>query len=262
MDATSRPLCLDGTCTTILQRLITDLTTPTPEANVLWLYGVVGSGKSTISTTVAKQLKDRDELGAFLFFNRNSPVQSGPDGVIRTIAYQLALSNTVLRDVICDAIEEDAQIATKPLDAQFKALLLAPLQSCASKLTRPIVIILDGFDECGDAESRRALVHLLTTNLPSLPPHFRFLITSRPELDLQNAFNSHRAITSVSHGAAEWSSTADVLHYVRHELDVLYEAKRFSDELVLGWPGIQKTVEFGSRAGDSFIWAATAIRFL
>ncbi|KZP10330.1 WD40 repeat-like protein [Athelia psychrophila] len=237
MDATSRPLCLDGTRTTILQNLISDLTTLGSETNVTWLYGMAGSGKSTISTTVAEQLQDRGQRGAFLFFNRNSPAQSSPDGVIRTIAYQLAFSNAALRDAICHAIEQDTQIATRTLDAQFKALLM----------TMPMVIVLDAFDECGDAESRRALVYLLITNLPLLPHHFRFFITSRPELDLKNAFGSHPAIKSVTLSAAEWSSASDVVYYLRHELHALYQAR---------------TEKFGSRAGNSFIWAATGIRYL
>ncbi|KZP06575.1 WD40 repeat-like protein [Athelia psychrophila] len=262
MDATSRPQCLEGTRTALLQSLIADLTTATPETNVLWLYGVAGSGKSTISTTMAEWLHDRGQRGPFLFFNRNSPSQSSPDGVIRTLAYQLALANSVLRDAICDAIEKDTEIATRPLDAQFKALVLEPLRSCSSNLATPIVIILDAFDECGDAKSRRALVYLLTTHLPLLPLHFRFLITGRPELDLINAFGSHPGIKSVSLNSVEWSSAADVLRYIQHELNMLYRDRGVSDELPLGWPGAQTAVQLGSRADDSFIWAATSIRYL
>ncbi|KZP23121.1 WD40 repeat-like protein [Athelia psychrophila] len=262
MDATSRPRCLEGTRTALLQNLITDLTAPTPQTNVLWLHGVAGSGKSTISTTVAERLHDRGQLGAFLFFNRNTPAQSGPDGVIRTIAYQLAFSNTILRDAICDAIKRDAQIATRSLDAQFEALLLNPLRLYSNKMTGPMVIILDAFDECGDAESRRALVYLLITNLPLLPHEFCLFITGRPELNLQNAFGSHRKIKSVSLSAPKWSSTSDVLHYIQHELNVVYQARRASDELALDWPGMPRIKQFGSRAGDSFIWAATGMRYL
>ncbi|KZP12137.1 WD40 repeat-like protein, partial [Athelia psychrophila] len=262
MDAASRPQCLDGTRTGILQSLIRDLTSPAAERTIIWLYGVAGSGKSTITTTISEQLHDRGQRGAFLFFDRNSPAQSGPNGVIRTLAHQLALSNGVLAEAICDAIKQDPQIATRTLDSQFKALVMTPLRSCAAKMDGPVVVILDAFDECGDAQSRRALVHLLITNLPLLPYPFRFLITGRPELDLNNAFGSHPAIKSVPLGAAEWSSAADVLRYIQHEIDQLYQARRGSDELPPGWPGKQRLEQFGARAADSFIWAATGIRYL
>ncbi|KZP14104.1 hypothetical protein FIBSPDRAFT_834333 [Athelia psychrophila] len=262
MDATSRPQCLDGTRTAILQSLISDLTAPASETNIYWLHGVAGSGKSTISTTVAEQLHDRGKRGAFLFFDRNCPAQSGPNGVIRTLACQLAFSDAVLADAICDAIKQDPQIATRTLDSQFKALVLTPLRACSAKMAGPVVIILDAFDECGDAQSRRALVHLFITNLPLLPHPFRFLITGRPELDLNNAFGSHPAIKSVPLSAAEWSGAADVQRYIQHELDGLYQTRRGSDELPPGWPGKQRLEKFSSRAADSFIWAATGIRYL
>ncbi|KZP18430.1 WD40 repeat-like protein [Athelia psychrophila] len=262
MNAVSRPQCLEGTREGILQSLSDNLTAPSAAAKVLWLHGMAGSGKSTIATTIAEHFHECSQRGAFLFFDRNSPAQSGPDGVIRTLAHQLALSDVILRNAICDAIERDPQIATTTLTSQFNNLIMIPLHSCALKITGPIVIILDAFDECGDAQSRKTLLHLLIKHLPTLPHQFRFLITGRPEFDLNNVFCSQPGIISVSLGAAEWSSAADVLRYIEHEIDGLYEARRVSDELPLGWPGKPKVQDIGARAANSFIWAATAIRFL
>lgn len=262
MNATSRPRCLQGTRENILHSLLDSLTAPSAAAKVLWLHGMAGSGKSTIATTIAEHFHKCGRRGAFLFFDRNSPAQSGPDGVIRTLAHQLALSDDALRNAICEAIQRDPQITATTLTSQFNDLIMTPLQSCVSKITRPIIIILDAFDECGDARSRKALLHLLVKHLPTLPHQFRFLITGRPELDLNNAFGSHQGMVSVSLGAAEWSSAADVLRYVEHEIDELYQTRRYSDELPLGWPGKPKVQDIGTRAAGSFIWAATAIRFL
>ncbi|KAF7982945.1 hypothetical protein HWV62_25250 [Athelia sp. TMB] len=224
MDATSRPHCLEGTRTAILQILTDNLTSTTLETNVLWLHGVAGSGKSTIATTIAEQFRNRGQHGAFLFFNRNSPAQSEPNGVIRTLAYQLAMTNVVLMGAI--------------------------------------FIILDAFDECGDPQSRKALLHLLSRQLASLPHQYRFLITSRPESDLKNAFGHHPLVKCVSLGAAEWLSAADVYSYIEHEIDQLYWMRRSDDELPPGWPGVYRIQQIGVRAGDSFIWAATAVRYL
>ncbi|KZP10173.1 hypothetical protein FIBSPDRAFT_758790, partial [Athelia psychrophila] len=121
--------CLEGTRERILQCLLDDLTAPASATNVLWLYGMAGSSKSTIATMIAEHLRKCGQHGAFLFFDRNSPAQSGPDGVIHTLAHQLALSNDVLRDVICEAIERDPHITTTPITSQFNDLILTPLQS-------------------------------------------------------------------------------------------------------------------------------------
>ncbi|KZP31119.1 WD40 repeat-like protein [Athelia psychrophila] len=264
MDGTFRPQCLDGTRRDVLHSLIHELTAPSPETNVFWLYGLAGSGKSTIATTIAEQLRGRSELvlGAFLFFDRNSPSQSGPSGVIRTLAFQMALSNDILRDAICDAIERDPQATTRPLNSQFNDLILAPLRSCASRITGPVICVLDALDECGDAQSRRTLVHLLAERLALLPPHFRFLITSRPESDLRSMLGSHPRVKSFSLNATEWSSAADVLLFIQHEMNALYVHRRDDDELPYGWPGSPMIQQLGGHAGDSFIWAATAMRYL
>ncbi|KZP31128.1 hypothetical protein FIBSPDRAFT_1037603 [Athelia psychrophila] len=262
MDATFRPQCLDGTRRDVLHSLIHRLTAPSPDTTVLWLHGLAGSGKSTIATTIAEQLRDRAELGAFLFFDRSSPLQSGPNGVIRTLAFQMALSNNILRDAICDAIERDPQVTTRPLNSQFNDLIMTPLRACSSKIMVPVVCVIDALDECGDAQSRRTLIRLLAEHLPLLPQHFRFLITSRPEPDLRSTLGSHPRVKPFSLNATEWSSASDVLLFVQHEMNALYVHRRDDDELPYGWPGSPIIQQLGGRAGDSFIWAATAIRYL
>ncbi|KAF7973362.1 hypothetical protein HWV62_15539 [Athelia sp. TMB] len=260
MNATYRRQCMAGTRDAILKSFCDDLTTASPETNAIWLTGVAGSGKSTIATTIAERLQG--QLGAFLFFDRNSPSLSTPDAVIRTLAYQLAMSNKALRDAICNVIELDPQIATRTLSHQFSNLLFGPLQSCSKEIIKPIVIILDAFDECGDPLSRRALAYLLAEKIPSLPPQFRFLITGRPQLDLVNAFTSRPRVKSVSLNASEWKSEADVLLYIQHDMNTLYQSRQASDMLPPGWPSKSKVQQLGARAADSFIYAATAMRYL
>ncbi|KAF7984964.1 hypothetical protein HWV62_9909 [Athelia sp. TMB] len=261
MNTTSRPRCLPGTRNDILQSLTRDLTESSTERNVIWLSGLAGSGKSTVSTTIAERLRMVGQMGAFLFFDRNFPAQNGPDGVIRTIAYQLALFNPTLGGAICDVVERDPQIGTRTLITQFNDLIKSPLNSCNHQVTGPVVIILDAFDECGDAKARRALIQLLVKELPLLPHQFRFLITSRPEFDL-HSFQSQEAIKAISLSSSEWASAPDVLLYIKHEMNEYCRTRRLIDHLPRGWPGMSVIRELGARAGDSFIWAAAAMRYL
>jgi predicted AAA+ superfamily ATPase len=64
MDASLRPKYLQGTRQDILATLTSWLITPLEGRNVLWLYGVAGSGKSTIATTVAQYFREIRRLGA------------------------------------------------------------------------------------------------------------------------------------------------------------------------------------------------------
>ncbi|KAJ7687664.1 hypothetical protein B0H14DRAFT_894940 [Mycena olivaceomarginata] len=107
MDVGSRPDCLPGTRVEILDYITEWLSIPSDSGNVLWLCGVAGSGKSTISTTISNSFRGLERLGAFLFFDRNDRAHSHPDSVIRTLAYQLAQSNPHIASAISAAIQRD-----------------------------------------------------------------------------------------------------------------------------------------------------------
>ena len=86
MDEFSHPQCLPGTRLDVLKFITEWLTTPSEDQNVLWLYGLAGSGKSTISTTVTEYFRELRRLGALVFFDRNDQSHSDPTRFIRTLA--------------------------------------------------------------------------------------------------------------------------------------------------------------------------------
>ncbi|KZP24285.1 hypothetical protein FIBSPDRAFT_857374, partial [Athelia psychrophila] len=174
-------MCLPGTRQDRQREIIEWLMTPSDE-NVIWLHGGAGLGKSTLATTIAEYFRGLQRRGAFLFFDRNSPIESSPSRVICTLAYQLAEYDEGVRSAVSAAIERNPQLATAPLITQFKSLLCEPLSASSTRVTGPIVIVIDALDECGDTNSRRLLLDLLSSpDFAKLPSQFRFLITSRPE---------------------------------------------------------------------------------
>ena len=52
--------CLPGTRVDVLNFITAWAANPTGGQNVLWLHGVAGSGKSTLSTTVASLFDETD----------------------------------------------------------------------------------------------------------------------------------------------------------------------------------------------------------
>ncbi|KAJ7142333.1 WD40 repeat-like protein [Mycena epipterygia] len=259
MNAIARDLCLAGTRREILDDITEWFTVPSTvsskSGNILWLSGVAGSGKSTISTTVAESTRGVERLGAFLFFDRNEPMRSHPDSVIRTIAYSLALSNPYIGLAISDAIRRDPAVVNAPLRTQFKELLLDPLREAEQHITGPLLVILDALDECGDPPSRRALLSLLSDEFPSFPHFLRVLITSRRESDIAARFRSHfeeRDLNTVR------STTKDVEAFIRHQMAEIRELQ----DLESTWPGEQKIQALIDLSGGLFIWASTATKFL
>ncbi|KAL5520517.1 hypothetical protein ACEPAG_9741 [Sanghuangporus baumii] len=252
-DAFDRPSCLPETRLEIRKQIIEWMFSETTQ-NVFWLYGVAGSGKSTISATIAQHFRDMSRLGAFLFFERG---RSEPSSVIRTIAYKLGIFDSSIGSNILSAIAGDQDIATATAVHQFNKLLLEPLVASASSTSGPIVIVLDALDECGTPDSRRNLMKLLQNEIPKLPNSFRFLITSRQEVDIDGVLRTRPesvCATSLNHTSLD--SQHDVLSYICTEMDDV--------RMQLGIPKDRawddKMVALGKAAGGLFIWASTVVK--
>src|SRR5215471_3021001 len=145
MDASDRSECLPGTRTALIQSITDWAMNPPGRQNVLWVHGLAGSGKSTLSTTVANRLREKGSLGAFLFFDRDVAERSDPATVIRTIAYQVGSCHTAIGTAIAAAVESFPSVCISPLRIQFKTLLVDPLSSVIDA-NAPIIFVLDALD--------------------------------------------------------------------------------------------------------------------
>ncbi|KAJ7208224.1 hypothetical protein GGX14DRAFT_566949 [Mycena pura] len=260
-DASLRAECLDGTRVEILKKITDRLDSQSNTTNILWLSGVAGSGKSTIATSVSEHFRRLGRLGAFIFFTRNDEASSKPRVVLHNIVYGLTASNPRMRDAICTAISRDAA--------------LQPLVSVLPDVREPIVIILDALDECSN-ESRKELISLIANHFSTLPPIFRFFITSRPEADFITSFRTGHRAEIASGGQDDIDNQArteefplplpsmerddDILLYIRHRMNHAIWAKNPS----LG-DTLSKKDAIGLLAEKSrglFIWAATACTFI
>lgn len=204
--------CLAGTRVEILHEVHEWLLAPNDGQNILWLNGMAGSGKSTIAKTIARNFRAIRRCGAFLFFERG---KSGPEAVVRTLAHQLAEFDVGIRARVCEQLENNPSESLGLVD-DFDGFLAGPLSS--AEIDGPIVVILDALDECGDSKSRSALLSLLSRQFRNLPPNFRFLITSRPELDIERAFNQQANVRSWNLDTTTSASTEDVKLFFEHEL--------------------------------------------
>ncbi|KAJ7735403.1 WD40 repeat-like protein [Mycena maculata] len=265
--------CLPGTRTEIISQITDWVATAFPiqpqptqttevtasrTPNVLWLNGVAGAGKSTISTTVSETFRSMERLGAYLFFQRSNTVGSNPASVIRTIAYRLAESNRLIRSAIAAAITDQATLVSAPIHTQFQKLLLEPLSDAQAHVRGPFIIILDALDECGNAESRSGLVSLIATEFHKLPSMFRFFITSRPDSDIARQFRGQPHIRELRLDITTASTKNDIVAYLQHMMENIRKDK----ELELNWPGETVIQRLADNSGGLFIWASTACKFI
>lgn len=250
--------CLLGTRTELLQSVMDWGASPDGRC-IFWLDGMAGTGKSTISRTVAKLFKEQKNiLGASFFFKRGEADRTNAVKLIPTITRQLAASNPEIIPGIRKAIEDDPLIATRSLSEQFNRLLRQPLLSSNQHPQPPIsVIVIDALDECEPAEDIQTLLKLL----PGVPQHVRFFLTSRPELPVRFGFdhidrNDHQDI--ILDNIPEKHIWDDITLFLK----VKFSSIREDRSLPSDWPGDDVIHDIATMAVPLFIFAATVCRFV
>ena len=144
----NRTTCLDSTRLDVIKFIIDWIADESDDRKrVLWLNGLAGSGKSTLSTTIASTMRDLHFLGAFFFFDHDIPERNAST-LIRTLAYQLAVFDVSIGVEMLRTAESIPHITEMPLDFQFTNLLSAQALKSVEWSGGPVVLIFDGLDEC------------------------------------------------------------------------------------------------------------------
>ncbi|KAG7410105.1 Vegetative incompatibility protein HET-E-1 [Fusarium oxysporum f. sp. raphani] len=238
---------------------------------IFWLNGMAGTGKSTISRTVAQAQHDRGDLGASFFFKRGEIDRDSLAKFVSTLAYQLAWSIPGLAPLMKKAIDADSKIAHKGVEDQFKKLIREPLSEAAVVPSAPslIVIIVDALDECDATyDDIKMLLRLLSGVHSRGRLRIRVLVTSRPELPVRLGFSSiegtHQGL--ILHKIPQSIIEHDIYVFLRHEFANIRD--RFNrvavEELKLPvyWPGGANLEKLTRAAVPLFIFAATLCRFI
>jgi archaellum biogenesis ATPase FlaH len=161
------------------------------QKSILWLEGMAGTGKSTISRTVASSLKETNYLGASFFFKRGEGDRGNAKKFFPTLIRQLMLKITELRPGVQKALDDDPDIASKSLREQFEKLLLQPLLYLdqLSRQSQITVIVIDALDECEHDQDIRNIVRFLPHLQKAKKTHLRIFLTSRPEVLIRLGFS-------------------------------------------------------------------------
>src|SRR5258708_15940847 len=203
------PKCHPCTRRAVLKKIEDWVKDANKVAPILWLYGPAGAGKSAIAQTIAELLEKAGLLAAAFFFSRNAAGRDDKTPLVATLVYQLVKSIPEIRAYVLEAVEQDPALFSCSTQAQIQALIVKPLNAVASDetlaptlLSRPRLIILDGMDECRTTSAQTHILNALSTAVKDLHIPLCFLIASRPEQDIRQAFNNPNGLGPLSFSIA------------------------------------------------------------
>ncbi|KFZ19736.1 hypothetical protein V501_00536 [Pseudogymnoascus sp. VKM F-4519 (FW-2642)] len=285
--------CYQGTRVELLRQIDTWASNRGSE-RIFWLNGMAGTGKSTISRTVAQTFADKGDLGASFFFKRGEGDRGHAGMFITTIATQLIQKLPSLAPHVQNAIEADPGISKKALKQQFDTLVLQPLgkirihpqkssstvividalDECDLKIqTHPqksssIVIVIDALDECDREEDVRTIIRLFSQVKHITSIQIKFFLTSRPELPIRLGFEdiSGKYEGLALHQIPEPIIKEDISAFLEHQLAMIREDYNKSvtqnRKLPAYWPGHTTIQSLVGMAVPLFIFATTVCRFI
>jgi WD40 repeat protein len=226
--------------------------------DIFWLEGLAGTGKSTISRTVADKLQRQGKLAGSFFFKRGAGDRAHGRRFFTTIACQLAGKLPSMFDHVAAVLNGVHDISSKNIETQFEALLEEPFGSQEGEpRLGNLIIVIDALDECEPSDLSMILPRLARTKL-------RCFITSRP--GIQSTLYSDKLEERGKiylHKLDESVTREDIRKYLSFELTKLkkkYLGRR--RELPHDWPDGDILNGLTDLANPLFIAAATILRML
>ncbi|KAJ5253778.1 WD40 repeat-like protein [Penicillium chrysogenum] len=245
--------CLTGTRRDLLRQIIN--WAETSDKCIYWLNGMAGTGKSTISRTVAEVLKDKGILGASFFFKKGEADRGNARRFISTIARQLMTSNPQLAPSIAKAVQDDGDVSTKAVSQQFEKLLLQPLRE-GEQHDITSVILIDALDEC-EEDDVKVLLEYLPQLQGSKSVRLRVFLTSRPEILIRRGLSKNKEHQGLVLQEVP-KIKDDIRVFLKHRFSKIKEERGVPGD----WPGDKTMDTLVEMSVPLFIFAATICRFV
>ena len=242
-------------------------------SSVLWFNGPAGAGKTAIAQSLCKLCEAAQWLAGSFFFSRYAPAggRNNAEFLFPTIAFGLSIAIPEVGRIIDAVVANNPSIPTKALEIQLQKLILEPLQQVPEESMQPIVIIIDGLDECEGEDVQSNVLRLLGSvfQRPSVGGCERicFIVTSRPEPWIHDEF-SIKPLSSITRQiflGQTAEANDDIRTFLRFGFTEIHDSPKHRltmSNVPKPWPSYSVLDKLVDKASEQFIYPATVLKFV
>ena len=158
-------------------------------APIYWLSSMAGTGKSTISRTIADHFHSASLLGGTFLFSTSLGDANNARKSVGTLAHCLANVSKELKARMGESFISNKDVLRQDLRSQWRALIIRPLTETRFSKRLRLNFVVDALDECSSDEEIRILIQLFVELKEVDNVDVGVLVTSRPEVPIRLKFN-------------------------------------------------------------------------
>ena len=244
--------CMEGTRETLLNQIMAWAANGSDSANIYWIHGLPGIGKTSLAHSICERLHNKQQLAGVFFCQRDDANMSELRNILPTLISKLAEMFPPFRTIVAQRLRSDPNLTSKSMK---DSLFLEFICNLSRHPSHALVIVIDALDECGDDQNRPVLLKVLT-EAASHAPWLKIIVTSRPEDEIQKFFNHLPRSSYLQYDlATDQEAGADLQTFTRSQFDLVAQ-KWF---LPTPWPEQPLLDGVISRANGLFIFIKTLI---
>ena len=151
---------------------------------VMVISGNAGMGKSVISAVVCKRMQHAGRLSGSHFCQHSSVRYSSPQLMLQSLACHLTHTLSDYKKALVEKLSRNLGVELNSMGVEdlFALLFKEPLTRVKDP-KKNILMVVDGLDE-SEYQGRNELLGVVANQFCKLPTWIRFLVTTRPEVNI------------------------------------------------------------------------------
>ena len=174
----------DGTREWVFDRVQNWLNDRSSQNRVMVISGNAGMGKSVIAAVICKRMQQAGRLSGSHFCQYNNVRYCKPQLMIQSLACHLSHALPEYKRALVEQLSRNlgTDLNNMGVEELFALLFKEPL-SAVGDLGRNMLMVIDGLDE-SEYQGQSELLNVIANQFCKLPIWIRFLVTTRPALNI------------------------------------------------------------------------------